>query len=46
MSLICECIKKLKEIHGDELEINIQYEDQPFNDFKSLFSFIQGNAIT
>jgi len=42
MSLICACIKKLKEIHGDELEINIQYEDQPFNDFKSLFSFVQG----
>jgi len=46
MSLICACIKKLKEIHGDELEINIQYEDQPFNDFKSLFSFVQGNAIS
>lgn len=44
MSLICACVKKLKEIHGDELEINIRYEDKPFNDFKSLFSFVQGNA--
>lgn len=42
MPLICACVKKLKELHGDDLEINIQYEDQPFNDFKSLFSFVQG----
>ena len=32
MSLICACVKKLKEIDGDDLEINIQYEDQPFNE--------------
>ncbi|XP_078369098.1 uncharacterized protein LOC144653059 [Oculina patagonica] len=42
MPLISACVKKLKELHGENLEINIQYEDQPFNDFKSLFSFVQG----
>jgi len=36
------CVKELRNIHGDELAINVVYEDQPVNDFKSLFLRLQG----
>ncbi|KAJ7374125.1 hypothetical protein OS493_009462 [Desmophyllum pertusum] len=42
MSLIYSCVEELRKLHGNELEILIFYEDQPVNDFTSLFSFLQG----
>ena len=40
--LIYSCVEELRKLHGSELEILIFYEDQPTNDFTSLFSFLQG----
>ena len=42
MPLIYSCVEELRKLHGSELEILIFYEDQPTNDFTSLFSFVQG----
>lgn len=42
MPLMYACVKELRELHGNELEIHINYEDRPENDFKSLFYFLQG----
>ena len=45
MSLIYACVEELRKLHGNELEILIFYEDQPVNDFTSLFSFLQGTHV-
>ena len=37
MPLINSCVKELRKLHGNELEILVYYEDQPVNDFTSLF---------
>ena len=42
MPLLYACFKELREIHGDDLPIHVIYEDQPVNDFKSLFLRLQG----
>ena len=42
MPLLYACVKKLREIYGDDLPIHVIYEDQPVNDFKSLFLRLQG----
>ena len=42
MPLLYACVKELREIHGDSLPIHVVYEDQPVNDFKSLFLRLQG----
>ena len=44
MPLLYACVKELREIHGDSLPIHVIYEDQPVNDFKSLFLRLQGNV--
>ena len=43
MPLMYACVKELRSLYGDELEVHINYEDKPDNDFKSLFYFLQGN---
>ena len=45
MPIIYSCVEELRKLHGNELEILIYYEDQPVNDFTSLFSYIQGTNI-
>lgn len=42
MPLMYACIKELRTLYGNELEVHINYEDKPENDFKSLFYFLQG----
>ena len=42
MPLLYACVKELREIYGDDLPIQVIYEDQPVNDFKSLFLRLQG----
>jgi len=42
MPLIYSCVEELRKLRGTDLEILIYYEDQPTNDFTSLFSFLQG----
>ena len=42
MPLMYTCVKELRKIHGDNLPIQVVYEDQPVNDFKSLFLRLQG----
>ena len=42
MPLIYSCVEELRKLHGSDLEILIFYEDQPTNDFTSLFSYLQG----
>ena len=42
MPLLYACVKELREIYGDDLPIHVIYEDQPVNDFKSLFLRLQG----
>ena len=42
MPLMYACVKKLRKLHGNNLEIHINYEDKAENDFKSLFYFLQG----
>ena len=42
MPLLYESVKELREIYGDDLPIHVIYEDQPVNDFKSLFLRLQG----
>ena len=45
MPVIYSCVEELRKLHGNELEIVIFYEDQPVNDFTSLFSFLQGILV-
>lgn len=45
MPLLCACVQELRKIHGDDLSINVIYEDQPVNDFKSLFLRLQGKVV-
>ena len=42
MPLIYSCVEELRKLHGSDLEILIFYEDQPTNNFTSLFSLLQG----
>ena len=42
MPLWYACVKELRNLHGDDLPIHVIYEDQPINDFKSLFLRLQG----
>ena len=42
MPLMYACVKELRSLHGDELEVHINYEDRPENDYNSLFYFLQG----
>ena len=45
MPLIYSCVEELRKLHGSALEILIFYEDQPTNDFTSVFSLLQGTHI-
>ena len=45
MPLMYACVKELRKIHGDNLPIHVIYEDQPVNDFKSLFLRLQGLVL-
>ena len=42
MPLLYACVKELRKNYGNELPIHVIYEDQPINDFKSLFLRLQG----
>ena len=42
MPLMYACLKELRTFYGNELEVHINYEDKPGNDFISLFYFLQG----
>jgi len=42
--LMYACVKELRSLYGNELEVHINYEDKPDNDFKSLFYFLQGKG--
>ena len=42
MPLWYACVKELKEKYGLEFPIHVMYDDQPVNDFKSLFLRLQG----
>lgn len=42
MPLLYACVQELRKMHGDDLPISVVYEDQPSNDFKSLFFRLQG----
>ena len=44
MSLMYAFVQELRSLHGNELEIHLNYEDKPDNDFKSLFYFLQGKG--
>lgn len=44
MPLMHACVKKLRSLYGDALEIHINYQDKPESDFKSLFYFLQGKG--
>ena len=41
--VIINCIEKLRSKYGSDLPINVIYEDQPTNDFKSIF--LRANGI-
>ena len=45
MPLLYACVKELRKMHGDSLPIQVIYEDQPVNDFKSLFLRLQGASL-
>jgi hypothetical protein len=45
MPFIYACVKAIREKYGEELPINVIYEDQPVNDFKSVFLRIQGTTL-
>jgi len=45
MPLMYACVKAIREKYGDELPINVIYEDQPTSDFKSLFMRLQGKMF-
>ena len=42
MSLMYTCVKELRNFYGNELEIHINYEDRPENDYNSIFYYLQG----
>lgn len=42
MPLMYACVKELRDLYGNELEIQINYEDRPENDYNSIFYFLQG----
>ncbi|CAL4234931.1 unnamed protein product, partial [Meganyctiphanes norvegica] len=42
MPMLYEAISHLRRKFGDKLPIHVTYEDQPVNDFKSLFMRLQG----
>ena len=42
MPLMYACVKEVRNLYGNELEVHINYEDQPGNDFNSIFYFLQG----
>ena len=42
MPLMYACVKELRSLYGNELEVHLNYEDKPESDFKSLFYFLQG----
>ncbi|XP_078344349.1 uncharacterized protein LOC144640369 isoform X2 [Oculina patagonica] len=42
MPLMYACVKELRKLYGNNLEIHINYEDKPESDFNSLFYFLQG----
>ena len=42
MHLMYACVKELRQLYGEKLEICIQFEDQPINYFKSLFLLLHG----
>ncbi|XP_022796413.1 gibberellic acid methyltransferase 1-like [Stylophora pistillata] len=42
MPLMYACVKELRNLYGNELEIQINYEDRPENDYNSIFYFLQG----
>ncbi|KAI8520586.1 hypothetical protein Bbelb_003400 [Branchiostoma belcheri] len=42
MPMLYQVIKFLRAKYGDALPIHVAYEDQPVNDFKSLFLRLQG----
>ncbi|XP_023930208.1 gibberellic acid methyltransferase 1 [Lingula anatina] len=42
MFLVKKMIELLRKKHGKDLPVQVVYEDQPVNDFKSLFFRIQG----
>jgi len=44
MPLMYACVKELRNLYGNELEVHINYEDKPDNDLKSLFYFLQGKG--
>lgn len=43
MPLMYACVRELRSLYGNELQVHINYEDKPDNDFKSLFYFLQGS---
>ena len=42
MPLLYTCVTELRKTYGEDLPIHVIYEDQPINDFKSLFLRLQG----
>ena len=45
MPLMYESVKAIREKYGEEMPITIIYEDQPVNDFKSVFMRLQGKSV-
>ncbi|XP_022777779.1 indole-3-acetate O-methyltransferase 1-like [Stylophora pistillata] len=43
MPLMYACVKELRNLYGNELEIQINYEDRPENDYNSIFYLLQGS---
>ena len=42
LPLVYECLQKLRGRFGEGLPIHLVYEDQPTNDFKSIFLRVNG----
>ena len=42
LPMIRSCVKVLRKKYGTKLAIHVMYEDQPTNDFKSLFLRLNG----
>ncbi|KAK7504087.1 hypothetical protein BaRGS_00004819 [Batillaria attramentaria] len=45
MTLMQKLIERLRKTHGEDLPIQVLYEDQEKNDFNSLFNRLQGGAL-
>ena len=45
LPLMTSCIEKLRSKYGEQMPINIVYEDQPTNDFKSIFLRVNGISV-